>query len=408
MLNFLFTGRSTPLFFPLLASALLLSSACEKQGQKAGKSTDGNKAEVIQDWPIYRGDAELQGVSREDLAPPLKIAWSFEPPLEKGQKRRPSIEATPVAANGRVFVGSEDGNFYALHISYGTPIWKFKADGPIIAPGAVFGDQVFFGDTHGFVYGLNIADGSELWRFETDGKIEGGINALQSSGGQWHLFVGSYDYFIYCLNAADGSLIWKKETGNYLVSTPSIINSGGQQALSFGGCDGMLHILPANGKGQAREIDVGTYIANSSCVRDGICYVADNGGEVMAIDVATGETAWKTTTEAQYTASPAVGEKHLYVAGPDKRLVAFDRVMGEEVWAFQAPRALDSSPVICPSAIWQGGLDGRLYAIDPKTGKELWNFELGAKIKASPAISRKFMIICGQDGVVYGFTEAKK
>ncbi len=392
------------------AMGMILLSSCEKQaGQSDQAGADRKTApKVLQDWPIFRGDPELQGISKEDLALPLNIAWSFKPELAEGKKRRPSFDASPVAAGGQVFVGSVNGKFYALNIEDGSLVWEFEAEGPIIAPAAVFGEQVFFGDTYGFIYGLSTKDGSEQWRFETDDKIEGGINALKSAAGELHLFVGSHDYFIYCIRAADGTLVWKKETGNYIVATPSIVNSGGQQAVAFGGCDGILHILPADGKGEGREVEVGTYIANSSAVRDGICYVADNAGEIMAIEVATGETVWKTSTDAQYTASPAVGEKLLYIAGPDKRLVAYDRVMGDEVWAFQAPRALDSSPVVSPGAIWQGGLDGRLYAIDPKTGKELWNFELGAKIKASPAISRKTLIICGQDGIVYGFRSVKK
>ena len=389
----------------LAVVGLFLLSSCKESGGGSDESADSGKdsPNIIQDWRVFRGDPQLQGMSKENLLPPLRIAWSYEPKIAEGKKRRPSFEASPVAAGGQVFVGSEDGSFYSLDIENGSQIWEFNADGPIIAPAAVFGDRVFFGDAYGFVYALSTKDGTELWRFETDGKIEGGINGLKSESGELHLFVGSNDYFLYCLKAEDGSVLWKKETGNNIVATPSIVNSGGQRAVTFGGCDGLLHILQADGKGEPREVEIGTYIGNSSAVRDGICYVADNGGSIMAIDVASGEMVWKLETEAQYLASPAVGEKLLYIAGPDKRLVAYDRVMGEEVWAFQTSRELDSSPVVCPGAIWQGGLDGRLYAVDPKTGKELWNFDLGAKIKASPAISRGTLIICGKDGVVYGF-----
>ena len=217
------------------------------------------------------------------------------------------------------------------------------------------------------------------------------------------VFIGSHDYFLYCFDAESGAVLWKEETGNYIVSTPSIVNSGGTEAVSFGGCDGLLYILPVDGQGAGREVEVGSYIANSAAVRDGIAYLAHNGGEVIAINVATGEEVWKNVTGAEYIASPAVDESHVYVAGPDKRLVAYDRVMGKESWAFRAPRSLDASPVIAGDTIWQGGMDGRLYAVNRQDGKELWNFEIGSQIKASPAVSRGTLVVCGQDGVVYAF-----
>jgi outer membrane protein assembly factor BamB len=217
------------------------------------------------------------------------------------------------------------------------------------------------------------------------------------------VFIGSHDYFLYCFDAKSGEILWKEETGNYIVSTPSIVKSGGSEAVSFGGCDGLLYILRADGKGERQEVEIGSYIANSAAVRDGIAYLAHNGGEIVAIEVATGEEVWKVPTGVEYTASPAVDETHLFVAGPDKRLVAYDRVLGEESWEFLAPRSLDASPVITGDTIWQGGMDGRIYAVSRTDGSELWNFEVGSQIKASPAVSRGTLVVCGQDGVVYAF-----
>jgi len=398
-----FPGRSLRRL-PAITLALALA-ACERGFETGEEDGSGGEAApaTVADWPLFRGDPEMRGVSPESIAPPLRAAWKYEPPVAEG-KRRPPIDATPVVAGGRVFVGSQDGNVHALDLADGSLAWTFQADGPVIAPAAALGDRVFVGDTHGFVYALSAADGEELWRFETGGKIEGGINTLEREGEPTRVFVGSHDYFLYCLDAADGKELWKGETGNYVVATPSLVRSGdGRVDLAFGGCDGLLHILPADGKGGKREIEIGAYVANSSAVRDGICYVAHNGGEVLAIDIASGETAWKTATGNEFTASPAVDETRLYVAGPDKRLVAYDRVTGEEAWAFVAPRALSSSPLVSGGTIWQGGMDGRLYAVNREDGTESWSYDLGTQIKASPAASRGTLVVCGEDGVVYAF-----
>src|SRR5690606_18255590 len=158
----------------------------------------------------------------------------------------------------------------------GALAWIFEAEGPVIAPAAALGDRVCFGDTHGVVYALAVADGKELWRFETEGKIEGGVNVFAEEGQAARVFVGSHDYCLYCRDAASGKELWGQETGNYVVSTPALVRSGDRVDLVFGGCDGLLHVLPASGEGERREIEIGAYVANTSAVRDGICYVAHN------------------------------------------------------------------------------------------------------------------------------------
>jgi len=383
---------------------LLFVAGCGEKGdsevEKAESKTD--QAPESHDWPLFRGDPEMQGVSLEDLAPPLQLAWSFTPEAKEG-RRLPPIEATPVVAGGIAFVGTQEGKFFAIEIFEGAKKWEVKLEGPITAPAAVVDGKVYVGDTYGIVYALDAEDGSEVWRHETDGKIEGGVNFLRGEDGNVRIFIGSHDYFLYCFDAESGEVIWSHETGNYIISTPSLISSSDRDAVCFGGCDGLLHVVSVYEEGEPQQIEIGSYVANTSAVRDGICYVADNSGSIRAIDISSGETAWAAETKLEYTASPAVNKKHLFVAGPDKRLVAYDRVMGEEVWAFLSPRALQSSPVVTESAVWQAGMDGRIYAVDPADGTEIWNFELGTQVKASPAISGGTLVICGEDGVVYGF-----
>lgn len=403
-LNFLKFSKHPVFLITSIFTAISLSS-CEQADQKATRVDDKVAASPSYDWPLFRGDAEMQGVAKEVISSPLELAWSYEPPVEEG-KRRPPIEASPIVADGVIYVGSQSGELLAIDVESGELMWAFDAEGPISAPAAAYEGSIFFGDTYGFVYAIDAKSGEETWRFETEGKIEGGINVLPGILGKVGIFVGSHDYFLYCLDGASGEVIWKHETGNYVVATPSIINSGGERSVSFGGCDGLLYVMAADGTGESKEIEIGSYIANTSAVRDGIAYVAHNGGEVIAIDIASGEEVWRIATGVEYTASPAVDESHVFVAGPDKRLVAINRVTGNEDWSFLATRGLDSSPVVSGDTVWQGGMDGRLYAVSRLDGSELWQFELGAQIKASPAVSRGMLIVGGADGVVYAFKES--
>lgn len=375
--------------------------------EAAAETREEPAPEVVQDWPLFRGDPEMQGISREDLSAPLEVAWTYEPAVKEGQ-RRPPFKASPVIAEGRVFVGGQDGFFHCIDLVSGEALWTFDADGPITATGAVAEGMVFFGDTYGIVYGLNAETGEEVWRMEADDKVEGGINALQVTDSQlpepeWRIFVGSHDFKLYSLSAKTGERRWSHETENYVMATPSI--EAGLPAITFGGCDGYLHVVAADTGRSLHQVELGQYIANSAAIRDGIAYVAHYGGEVVAIDIASGEEVWKTETGVEYHGSPAVTDSLVIVPGTDKRLVAYDRVTGEEIWAFQGRRDFEASPVVCESAIWIGGMDGRLYAVDPATGEEIWNFDLGTQVLASSALSRGTLVVCGEDGLVYGFRE---
>ncbi|NNE93637.1 MAG: PQQ-binding-like beta-propeller repeat protein [Verrucomicrobiales bacterium] len=387
--------------FSGLLLALILPGCSDDDQESNGETTgsDPGAVSVTQDWPLFRRNAEMQGNSLEDLKPPLKPAWKFEPPVEEGKSRFP-IDASPVISNGTVFIGSQDALFFAIDLQTGEEKWTFETDGGIKAPAGVFGETVYVGDTYGIVYALATADGAERWRYETDDQIEGGVNGMEIDG-QLRIFIGSHDVNLYAFNTETGKPEWMHETGSPILATPAIIEN--LQAITFGGCDEFFHVVDAKRKLEPKEIQVGGNVLNTSAVRDGIAYLCHYGGVVMAIDVESGEKVWEQDTGVEYKASPAVGEKLLFVAGGDKRLVAYDRVTGDEVWAFRGRRSFDSSPVVCESAVWIGGGDGYLYAIDPATGKELWSYDLGTQIKASLAISRQTLVVCGDDGVVYAF-----
>ncbi|MCF6314141.1 MAG: PQQ-binding-like beta-propeller repeat protein [Verrucomicrobiales bacterium] len=403
----------------VLAVALaILVTGCDDPASEVGgngqpKKGGGGGEKVQQDWPLFRRDAQMQGVSKEDLLAPLKLLWEFHPEQKqvdgKKRKRPYPIKATAVIKEGLVYVGSEQSRFFCLDLSDGKLRWEYQSQGPITGPAAVIGEQVYFGCQYGFLYALDCKTGKELWKFEADDKIEGGVNALEvkdekSGEMQMRLFFGSYDNHLYALDAATGKVVWKYETDNYLVGTPSVV-AGEQAAVIVGGCDGLLHVISAQSGKELRNFDVGAYIPNSAAVRDGIAYVSHFGGEVGAYDVTAGEEVWKVVDEkgVEFYASPAVTKDRVYVGGRDKALRCLDRVDGKELWRFSTRRAVDSSAVVCDSALYVGGMDGRLYAVDPKSGEELWSYELGAKFSASPAISRGVLVISGEDGVVYAF-----
>ena len=111
--------------------------------------------------------------------PRLKLKWAF------GFPTGVSANAQPTVVAGRVFVGSDNGFFYALDARTGCVYWSFQ-QGSIVrnAPtvGAVTGQgtaryAVFFGDGHANVYALDAQNGWLLWKTKTDPHFVARITA---------------------------------------------------------------------------------------------------------------------------------------------------------------------------------------------------------------------------------------
>jgi len=73
-----------------------------------------------------------------------KGVWTFA--------TRARVESSPAIADGRVFVGSNDGRFYVLGLTNGAKIWEFNAAGPISASPAIAKGRIVVGTLDGRLY----------------------------------------------------------------------------------------------------------------------------------------------------------------------------------------------------------------------------------------------------------------
>jgi len=100
----------------------------------------------------------------------LKIEWQYA--------TAGAVNATPVVADGVVYVGDGAGNMYALTTT-GTLVWQTKVNGPVSASATVHGDMLVFGDQGGYLYGLKRSTGAIVWSFRPDSNA---VSAIWGSG----------------------------------------------------------------------------------------------------------------------------------------------------------------------------------------------------------------------------------
>jgi outer membrane protein assembly factor BamB len=99
---------------------------------------------------------------------------------------RKQVVSSPAVANGNVYFGSEDGEFYAVSASTGRLKWSFLVHAEVDSSPAVVNGVVYFGAWSGEVYALNAATGHELWASATGNSVQFSFPAV--NGGR--VFIG--------------------------------------------------------------------------------------------------------------------------------------------------------------------------------------------------------------------------
>ena len=262
-------------------------------------------------------------------------------PLDSGRRTAARIPdddtfnhrtATPVLADGVLYVGSTDGGMFALDPATGATTWRIDAGSKICAPVAVVADRVLVGTLAGTLLALRRVNGKELWRRTTAAGIVSAPVVYRDRA-----VVGSRDFLLRAYRVADGRELWSQHFwSSWVESTPRVL-------------DGVMYI-------------------GSSDLR-----------AVRALDPATGTLKWSTDVYGAAYGAPVVTEGAVYIgvvglAGYliDHRasIVALDRGTGAIRWA----RA-ESTPVGTPiwghpgtltfanHTLYAAGLDGIVLAL---------------------------------------------
>ena len=338
-------------------------------------------------WNTFRGNPQLTGVAASDLTPPLTLLWAY-PTAD-------AIESTAAIHEGTVYVGSLDGQLYALDLHTGALVWQYQADGEIKSSPTVADSTVYFGDEAGTFHAVATQSGQRRWTFAADAGI---ISSATHTGDR--LYFGSYDQHLYCLDATVGTLIWKIATEGYIHGTPALY----ENRVAVAGCDGYLWLLDRADGTQHQQLALGGYVASSAAIHAGRAYLGTFGNEVLGVDLGAGEIRWRyahAVRKFPFYSSPAVTDQAVVIGGRDKLVHALDPQTGQPLWTFAAGARVDSSPVIAGEYIYVG--TRALIALALASGTEVWRFETGAAIAASPAIAADRLVIGATDGVLYCF-----
>ncbi|MEX2376222.1 MAG: outer membrane protein assembly factor BamB [Dehalococcoidia bacterium] len=202
--------------------------------------------------------------------------------------------------------------------------------------------------------------------------------------------------------------VWSKRIGKgideyYLKLTPTII-------------DGLLFVADLEGRLMATELDSGEVKWNirDKNVRytggpgggDGMVLIGTGDGRVIARDSETGKLRWVAKVASEVLAPPSAGGGVTVARTGDGKVYGFDSRTGATLWIYDVTVPTltlrgNSAPVIDDDLVIVGFDNGRLVALDLRTGKPRWDSPLAV---ASGRSDLERMVDVDSDPVVQGAT----
>jgi outer membrane protein assembly factor BamB len=131
--------------FALLTIAVVLYSGANRVVSSSDTTTAGDTSSA--NWPMYRGDPALVGVAMGSLSDQLALRWTF--------KTEGPVKSSAAIENGMVYVGSDDGQVYALDLRHGQKQWAFKTGGPVESSPLLLAEGLYVGSSDAMLYALS-------------------------------------------------------------------------------------------------------------------------------------------------------------------------------------------------------------------------------------------------------------
>lgn len=123
------------------------------------------------------------------------------------------------------------------------------------------------------------------------------------------------------------------------------------------------------------ELDVGVSSGLSAVA--GHVYLGTRNGEVLALNQANGDIAWRARVSSEVLAPPQPSQQLIVVQSVDGTVTALDRQSGQERWVYSASQPSltlrgTGTPTVIDPVTFAGFANGRLVTLDNRNGQPLW------------------------------------
>jgi eukaryotic-like serine/threonine-protein kinase len=362
--------------------------------------TTGGEQEIM-----YRGNLQNTGVHDTRAASYFgeQPNWVFEAPSP--------ITCSPVVAAGLVFVGTEDGNLFAIDIYRGIERWRFHLGRSVYTPPEIAGGRVFCMNRAFCLSAIDAQTGTEV---PLGGHLFNLRNPSPPAIVEQVMYI-SDDSGYYALDMATGEIIRSFDREGFGNKRPVV----GNGIVSFSGDTWVEVFGLENGAPTHTRDSVESLFEHEICLHDSSLYFFVWMGYHMtddpeALPRSLFRYAMREGFERNYLelpqdsrTAPAAEDGIIYFGG-DRGLYAIDIQAAAVRWEFTAGAPIQSSPSLAEDLIYFGSDDGALYVLNKDTGALVQRLPTasGLPVRTSPALWDGAVYFADTGGSLYSWGSA--
>lgn len=400
-------------------SVLPKAASIEADPKLAGVAVVLPKPTINPDWPQPGGYADN---AMHHLSAAGKLERDWDSGIGSGSSSSTRLTASPVVADGKVFVLDSEVRVSAYNAKNGDRLWRVDLTPEDEDSEEGFGGGVAYDNGHlfvstgfGFVSALDANSGKEIWRRTATVPFRA---APVVNGGR--VFVSTQENQLLALAEDDGRVLWDHrgiaESAGILGSN-SVAVSGDMVVVPY--TSGELFALNVrNGKaawsdtlarsGGLTPLSALADISGRPVIDRGLVFANSHAGRLVAIDIRTGERVW--TIDVGGTQRPWVAGDYLYVITDDAQVLCVRRADGRVRWIHQldAYRNVQarkgaiawSGPVLVSDRLLILSSEGYAISMSPYTGDVLGQVDIPDKAFIAPVVADNKVYILTDDGTL--------
>lgn len=309
--------------------------------------------------------------------------------------------ASPVERYGRIYIGDDNGTFYALDMTNGRILWRYKTTARIIGTADVKDGRVVFASANGTVYCLSVETGKPIWRQKLGKPVTGSVTIDGTT-----VYVGSSDSCFYALKLLNGVPVWTyRGFGNYCIAKPLVYKNN----LYVGAWDGYFYAFDKrkgkllwrwnNGKTNSKLSPA----AVTPCSDGKRVYIVAPDRYLTALNTDSGTIGMRTN---RWKVRESLGMKDtiLYAKTMQDTIIAINLKADTLLWATDAGFGYEHAPtqlVENEGTLFVTTKNGLVIALDALTGDIRWKHKVGNSLLATACpLENKDIVVSSSNGTI--------
>ncbi|MGV8996894.1 MAG: PQQ-binding-like beta-propeller repeat protein [Parvibaculaceae bacterium] len=415
----MFNSQTKPKLPGTRLSVMELESNLTVDADAASEPITLPDATANADWTQPGGNASNANGNLEAPAKFVKL-WSKDVGSGSGSATR--LVASPIVADGKVFVLDAKAHVRAFNAKSGDNLWttdltpedqdsdKARGGGIAFDNGKLFAVTGF-----GLIHAIDPASGKILWT--TNGVVPFRASPTASNG---NVYAITSDNQMLCIDQKSGEILWRhrgitEAAGILAATSPAVTGSIVVAPYSSGE---LFALRAANGTvlwsdsltrtGNLTSLSELNDIAGRPVVDGDRVYAISHSGRFVSIDLRTGERVW--TRDIAGVQTPMVAGDFVFTVTLDQEVVGMSSRDGRIHWITKLDRWKDpedkSGPIEWSGPLLVGGKlllvssEGQGVAVDAVTGKAGEKFDLSDTTLIAPIEAGGIVYILTDNGTL--------